>query len=171
MNRRNNWEQVLGYANEDLKSKGFSIKIKKHSDGYYSCEIRKGRKLVQVYAENYFEDELEELVNDAWAHTNNIAKEPAKKKAAKNAKAKAAATNTATWKDLDWHEKWRIIDHVLAYVGQRVDAEQKTHRDALAKGYDIATEARHSEAGNIIAIIQGMRNSPDVLEKELDKQL
>ena len=89
----------------------------------------------------------------------------------KNAKPKAAATNKATWKDLDWREKWRIIDHVLAYVGQRVDTEQKTHGDALAKHYDIATEARYSEAGTVISIIQGMRNSPDVLEKELDKQL
>ena len=77
----------------------------------------------------------------------------------------------ATWKDLDWREKWRIIDHVLAYVGQRVDTEQKTHGDALAKRYDIATEARYSEAGTVISIIQGMRNSPDIVEKELNKQL
>ena len=33
----------------------------------------------------------------------------------------------ATWKDLDWREKWNIIDHVLTIVGQRVDSERKTH--------------------------------------------
>ena len=77
----------------------------------------------------------------------------------------------ATWKDLDWHEKWNLIDRVLAMVGERVNAEQKTHGEALSKHYDIATEARYSEAGNIIAIIQGMRNSLDVLEKQLNEQL
>ena len=77
----------------------------------------------------------------------------------------------ATWKDLDWREKWNIIDRILATVGQRVDSEQKTHSEALAKRYDIATEARYSEAGTVIAIIQGMRNNLDELERQLDKQL
>ena len=77
----------------------------------------------------------------------------------------------ATWKDLDWREKWNIIDHILASVGQRVDKERCEHRDALLERYDIATEARSSEAGTIIAIIQGMRNNLDELERQLDKQL
>ena len=77
----------------------------------------------------------------------------------------------ATWKDLDWHEKWNIINHVLTIVGQRVDSEMKTHSEALAKRYDIATEARYSEAGTVIAIIQGMKNNLDVLEKQLNEQL
>ena len=77
----------------------------------------------------------------------------------------------ATWKDLDWREKWRIINHVLTIVGQRVDKERCVHRDALLKRYDIATEARSSEAGTIISIIQGMKNSLDVLEKQLNKEL
>ncbi len=77
----------------------------------------------------------------------------------------------ATWKDLDWREKWNIIDHVLTIVGQRVDSERKTHSEALAKRYDITTEARYSEAGTVISIIQGMKNSLDVVEKQLDKQL
>lgn len=66
MNRINNYDQLLGYANKELKPKGYSIKLRKDEDGYYSCEIRKGRKLLEVYAENYFENELADLVTDAW---------------------------------------------------------------------------------------------------------
>ena len=77
----------------------------------------------------------------------------------------------ATWKDLDWREKWNIIDHVLAIVGQRVDERADTHDKALRANYNIATEARYSEAGTVIAIIRGLRNSLDVVEKQLDKQL
>lgn len=79
--------------------------------------------------------------------------------------------NMATWKDLDWREKWNIIDHVLTIVGQRVDSERKTHSEALAKRYDITTEARYSETGTIISIIQGMKNNLDAVEKQLDKRL
>ena len=77
----------------------------------------------------------------------------------------------ATWKDLDWREKWSIIDHVLTIVGLRVGERASTHDKALRANYNIATEARYSEAGTIIAIIQGMKNSLDVLEKKLNEQL
>ena len=73
----------------------------------------------------------------------------------------------ATRKDLDWREKWSIIDHVLTIVGQRVVAYDK----ALRANYTLATDARYSEAGTIIAILQGMKNSLDVLEKKLNEQL
>lgn len=77
----------------------------------------------------------------------------------------------ATWKDLDWREKWNIIDHVLTIVGQRVNDRCKAYSKDLSDYYDIATEARYSEAGNIVAIIQGLKNSLDAVEKELNKQL
>ena len=77
----------------------------------------------------------------------------------------------ATWKDLDWREKWNIIGHVLTIVGQRVNEREDAYDKALRANYNIATEARCSEAGSIAAIIQGMKNSLDMLEKQLNEQL
>lgn len=77
----------------------------------------------------------------------------------------------ATWKDLDWREKWNIIDQVLTIVGLRVGEERKAQAESLARRYDIVTEARVSEAEKVIAIIQGMKNDLDAVEKRLDERL
>ena len=66
MNRRNDWENLLRISNEDLEKTGYSIDIVQPEDGYYNCEIHKDGELVEVYAENYYEDELTDLVNDAF---------------------------------------------------------------------------------------------------------
>ena len=67
----------------------------------------------------------------------------------------------------DWKKKWAMIDKVLAIVAEKVDEEQKKHLKSLAKGYDIATEARASEAGTILAMIVGLRNNLWDIEKQL----
>ena len=67
MNRRNNWEQLLEYANEDLKPKGYAINlIHFEEDGTYNCEILKDGVSIEVYAECMYEDELADLVNEVW---------------------------------------------------------------------------------------------------------
>ena len=71
MNKRNNWEQLLHYANQELNPKGYGIRIRKTTDGYYDCDILKGKRRIETYAENYFEDELAELVTDAWHYVIN----------------------------------------------------------------------------------------------------
>ena len=68
MNRTNNWKQILALANEELKPKGLSIRITHDGSGNYACKIFKGRRLLQTFAENYYEDELADLVNEAWHH-------------------------------------------------------------------------------------------------------
>lgn len=71
MNRRNNWEQLLEYANEDLEKSGYSILVVEPEEGFYNCEIRKDGQLVEVYAQNYFEDELADLMSDAWHYVKS----------------------------------------------------------------------------------------------------
>ena len=67
MNKRNSWKQLLEYANEELKPKGYAIHIFDYDgEGYYICEILKDGVSVEVYAENFFEYELDELVNEVW---------------------------------------------------------------------------------------------------------
>ena len=70
MNRRNNWKGLLKIANEDLATIGFELKIYEQ-DGCYSCDIWKGNVAWEIYAENYYEDELTDLVNDAWHYVKH----------------------------------------------------------------------------------------------------
>ena len=67
MNRRNNWEQLLKYANEELNPKGYAINlIHFEEDGTYNCEILKDGVSIEVYAECMYEEELADLVTEVW---------------------------------------------------------------------------------------------------------
>lgn len=68
MNRCNDWENLLRISNEDLEKTGYSLRIVEDEDGYYSCEVWKDGKFIDVYAENYWEDELSDLITDAFHH-------------------------------------------------------------------------------------------------------
>lgn len=69
MNRYNDWLNLLRHANEDLEKTGYSLLITEDGEDYlYSCEIWKDGEKLGVYAENYFEDELSDLITDAWHH-------------------------------------------------------------------------------------------------------
>lgn len=69
MNRTDNWQETLRLANEDLEKNGIAIKVE-NDEGNYSVFIDG-----IPYAENYYEDELSDCVNDAWAHARIIAHE------------------------------------------------------------------------------------------------
>ena len=66
MNRYNDWQTILKLANEDLEKFGYSLLIVEPEEGFYNCEIRKDGELVETYAENYYEDELSDLITEAW---------------------------------------------------------------------------------------------------------
>ena len=66
MNTRNDWENLLRICNKDLEKTGYSINlIHFKEDDTYNCEILKDGVSVMVYAENYWEDELSDLITDA----------------------------------------------------------------------------------------------------------
>jgi hypothetical protein len=65
MNKYNDWENLLRISNEDLKKSGYSLRIVDDRDGYYSCDILKDGKFFDIYGENYYEDELSDLITDA----------------------------------------------------------------------------------------------------------
>lgn len=66
MNRINDWKPLLKIANEDLKPYGYEVKIIPDGMGAYDCDIYLNGKKTTNYAGCYYEDELSELVNDAW---------------------------------------------------------------------------------------------------------
>ena len=74
MNRRNDWENLLRYSNEDLEKTGYSLLITEDEEGFYNCEIWKDGKLVETYAENYYEDELSDLITDAAHYAFTLAR-------------------------------------------------------------------------------------------------
>lgn len=63
MNRRNDWKSLLEMANEDLERYKSKINVEKDDDGYYSVTINNCE-----FADNNFEDELYDLINDAWSN-------------------------------------------------------------------------------------------------------
>ena len=67
-NRVNNWEELLKLANEDLVKQNLEIKLEEF-DGAYTLYIDNTEdKSYDIFAEGYYEDELVDLINDAWAH-------------------------------------------------------------------------------------------------------
>ncbi len=68
MNKCNDWKNLLRICNEDLEKTGYSLLLTEDEDCYYSCEIWKDGKMLGVYAENYWEDELTDLITDATHH-------------------------------------------------------------------------------------------------------
>lgn len=72
MNRINNWKGLLKTANEDLAQYGWAINVFDYDGhGYYICTLNKTDGYEEVYAENYYEDELSDLVNDAWHYVKS----------------------------------------------------------------------------------------------------
>ena len=70
MNKVNNWQATLIAANKALAKQGKEITLAESEfDGTYSVFIKDniaGGK--EVYAENYYEDELCDIINEAWSH-------------------------------------------------------------------------------------------------------
>jgi hypothetical protein len=71
-NKVNNWKELLKMANEDLKKYNAEIGVYDHDDVYSVTTVVNG--LEEEYADNYYEDELQDLINDAWAHARAKAK-------------------------------------------------------------------------------------------------
>lgn len=64
MNKRNNWQQILDFANADLRQYGVSLKVERDDENTYSVNIVTPNGEEQ-YACGYYEDELESLIADA----------------------------------------------------------------------------------------------------------
>ena len=72
MNTHNDWQHLLELANDDLDHIGYSILITEPEKGFYDCEIWKDGELEETYAENYYENELSDLVTEVWHYINYI---------------------------------------------------------------------------------------------------
>lgn len=65
-NKVNNWKELQKLANEDLEKYDAQIGVYEHDDVYSVTIVVDGKE--EEYADNYYEDELGDLINDAWAH-------------------------------------------------------------------------------------------------------
>ena len=73
-NFRNNWKGFLDIANEELKNYDAEIIVEKDDDGYFSVYIKYADGSVDDFAENYFEDELEGCLTEAFSKALNVVK-------------------------------------------------------------------------------------------------
>ena len=71
MNTHNDWKGLLEQANEDIKNTGKTIRVQDAGDGYYFCEILKDGVSIEVYAENFYEWELSDLVTEVWHYVKS----------------------------------------------------------------------------------------------------
>lgn len=72
MNTKKEWKILLKQANEELAKHGVSIDVNDNDEeGYFKCEIFVDGKHFETYAENFYEDELDNLVNDVYHYALN----------------------------------------------------------------------------------------------------
>ena len=68
-NRHNNWKKLLKLANSNLKNYGVKMNVVHVDDtANYDLHIVYPDGTTDIFAQNYYEDELDELINDAWSH-------------------------------------------------------------------------------------------------------
>ena len=75
MNKHNDYKTLLQQANEDLASIGKSL-VLEEEEGQYSLYIHDDGDRVECYAEGYNEDELSDLITEAWHHAKAGPKRP-----------------------------------------------------------------------------------------------
>ena len=68
MNKVNDWKTTLNAANKALAKQGKVITLEEFDETYTIYIEDTATSEWDVYAEGYYEDELCDLINDAWAH-------------------------------------------------------------------------------------------------------
>ena len=68
MNKVSNWKELLNLANEDLAKYECKITFEEFDGTYTLYTESTTTDEWETFAEGYFEDELSDLINDAWAH-------------------------------------------------------------------------------------------------------
>lgn len=154
MNRREDWNELLARANEDLQKYNTSIEVEQDDDGYYSVTINGCD-----FADNNFEDELYDLINDAWANARIKAVKDAEREALKEKLISFRILNgwthdmpalvwsitsvTLYFHDFDTDGIERVVGSIDAYENR--DGEFLVHEDE----YDIAEQQiyEHDELG------------------------
>ena len=98
-NRVNPWEKILKLANKDLNPQKVYINVNPNGDGSYNVEIVDNGN-AECYADGYYEDELGECINDAWAHARAKA---AKANEVKYSEVKCTHHEDGFWLVDGWH--------------------------------------------------------------------
>lgn len=75
MNTRNQYETLLEIANNDLIGLGKRIVIEEE-EGDYSVKIVDSDNNTEIFAEGWDEEDLEELINEAWDSAKQTNQDP-----------------------------------------------------------------------------------------------
>lgn len=81
-NSKNEWDAILKMANADLAAYKREIRVMTDEEGFYDVHIitwnKDGSHETEVFAENYYNHELEVCINEAWAKARADVAEKAK---------------------------------------------------------------------------------------------
>lgn len=83
MNKRNDYTEIWKLANADLEKYGMQIELQKDDCDAYSVIVKSKNGQSECFAEGYYEDELDEVINEAYAHALAKAKSKQKRKGVK----------------------------------------------------------------------------------------
>ena len=71
-NKRNDWKNLLRIANEDLKLYGYALDVNdEEEEGFFYCNILYNGVYLNTYAGGFYEDELSDLINEAWSYVKS----------------------------------------------------------------------------------------------------
>lgn len=68
MNKSNDYTYIWKLANEELEKYGMQIELKKDKDDSYAVIVRNKNGQSECFAEGYYEDELGDVINEAWTY-------------------------------------------------------------------------------------------------------
>lgn len=104
------WEVLLDKANKDLKEHGAQLIMSEEDDGgYYALDIKYAGGHTENYASGYWENELNNLINDAWHEV-------------KSRPAKPNAETLNLWEDMtgdNYHSEVRLA--IAKYFGDSIN--------------------------------------------------
>lgn len=146
MNRYNDWQSLLRTANEELAENNTRIEVL-DEDFIYSLNIIVDGKVI-TFAANYFEDELCDVIQDAWAHARKIVRDDEKKRLLREQERWAHAFPVVTIDrnelrsyGLDGDQPDSVMEEIARNMGEWFDdiyseAIVKCATDAGVKGLD-----------------------------------
>ena len=70
------WEETLKFYNEDLAKEGCSIKVTKDDHDCYTVQLCCGDEVLDDFAENMYEHELNDCILECWTNSHRIINAP-----------------------------------------------------------------------------------------------
>jgi len=163
MDNKKEWQAQLDHANERLAPLGMRLTVNVDEEGFFSLLVSGPHgKDVLTYAENYYEDELEELITEAQAYARTKGERSARPRQVNTGDTKALAETVydittlaeptlATYFEDSRQRFSLILDWALTFQkawGKRDDKDPRDGKEYMDAVETFTTEALDKLAGH-----------------------